>query len=268
MLDDALLWTEVREGGKDVVALATFHTIILYERGLIRLPDVPLAPLPPDANEILRHVYHELQLLVRCRFAVYPNAPFPLTRRFVSAWCDVTPRQARRYVDLLEALDIFYRVGIKDAGEKNRMVLWMPTGYVVPEGWWWPGVTLSRSAARFGRNRRAFACGFLPMRRAFTCRYPVQNQLRTYLGPCPCRDAPPFVLLPAILHRAVERVVAELDAKKGKEREDAATAFLGMYRRDLQEHRLPLVNVKTARTLYRRLGEYLAAVTADDRLAA
>ncbi len=41
---------------------------------------------------------------------------------------------------------------------------------------------LSRSAARFGRNRRAFACGFLPMRRAFTCRYPVQNQLRTYLG--------------------------------------------------------------------------------------
>ncbi len=41
--------------------------------------------------------------------------------------------------------------------------------------------TLSRSAARFGRNRRAFACGFLPMRRAFTCRYPVQNQLRTYL---------------------------------------------------------------------------------------
>ncbi len=42
-------------------------------------------------------------------------------------------------------------------------------------------MSLSRSAARFGRNRRAFACGFLPMRRAFTCRYPVQNQLRTYL---------------------------------------------------------------------------------------
>ncbi len=43
-------------------------------------------------------------------------------------------------------------------------------------------VLLSRSAARFRRNRRAFACGFLPMQRDFTCRYPVQNQLRTYLA--------------------------------------------------------------------------------------
>ncbi len=54
-------------------------------------------------------------------------------------------------------------------------------------------VGLSRSAARFGRNRRAFACGFLPMRRAFTCRYPVQNQLRTYLGAAVSLSMFPFL---------------------------------------------------------------------------
>ncbi len=74
--------------------------------------------------------------------------------------------------------------------------------------------------------------------------------------------------LPPLLHRAVERVAAELDAKRGKGRQDAASAFLQRYRRDLQAHRLPLVNVTTAGTLARRLGTYLDATAVDDRLAA
>lgn len=34
MLDDALRWTAVHEGGKNVVALATFHTVMLHELGV------------------------------------------------------------------------------------------------------------------------------------------------------------------------------------------------------------------------------------------
>ncbi len=134
MLATPSLWTAERKRGADAVGLAAFDTVIAHERGLISLPDVPLVPLPLSADATLRRVYRELHLLVRCRFFVYPCAPIPLTRRFVSVWCDITPKQARRCVTALEACGVFVRVGTMDAGKERWMILWMPTGYDVVEG--------------------------------------------------------------------------------------------------------------------------------------
>ena len=117
------------------VAGAARKTGKLARAGKITLPAMSLLPLPDDARARARGIYPIVGEIFAARWAVYPGAPIPLTRAFVSQWpgANVSEKTAARGIDDLVAMGILALAGEEPSRCGRPMLLYMPAPVVVAE---------------------------------------------------------------------------------------------------------------------------------------
>lgn len=110
---------------------AAWFIRLLVEARLIDPAPVPMRPLPTGASSSLRRVYAGVRLLFGCKWRYTPNAPTPLSWRFVADWCGVSQETVGAAIRTLIAEQIIHQVGsYRTHGQE--MALFVPTA--CPEG--------------------------------------------------------------------------------------------------------------------------------------
>jgi Bifunctional DNA primase/polymerase, N-terminal len=155
-------WTlaEIRAaqvGGRRLARLkgtleARWYRRLFAEAGVIALPDLALAALPPGTPAYVERVRQGFLLLLRVRDGKDPGEPMPFTRGFARDWCGgISEHHARSGIAELKRLAVIEKVGEHPAGAGRRsMDLFRPG----------PGPsTLQRAEARARDRQQAGEAG-------------------------------------------------------------------------------------------------------------
>lgn len=105
---------------------ATWSLRLLVESGVFS--PVPVSPLilPFDAPQHVRRVAEGFTLLLGCRWLYRAGEPAPLTRRFASAWCGVSEKQAEFAIRYLKMSRLIERVA-STRGGYGETSLYLPS---------------------------------------------------------------------------------------------------------------------------------------------
>jgi len=100
---------------------------LLHTAGLLALPPVGVPLAPEGSPGYVARVREGFELLVRCKWFLYPGQPVSYTRAFVHQWCGVSKPDGRKALDELNRLRIIRKVGETKSGYKqNQTALYLP----------------------------------------------------------------------------------------------------------------------------------------------
>ena len=82
----------------------------------------------------LRYAHEMVELLFRVRFAVYPNCPVPLAKRFMASWFGRSEGTAWNYTTALREAGIIQQVGTIII-EGRPCAVYLPVGIEIDPHW-------------------------------------------------------------------------------------------------------------------------------------
>jgi hypothetical protein len=109
------------------LASDVWHVRLLHNAGLVNLPLVTVPPLPDGEPEWVRLARNGFELLLRCKWFLYPDQPVSYSRAFVGQWCNLPTPENHRALDRLVRLRIITKVDEAESalGYRNQTALYL-----------------------------------------------------------------------------------------------------------------------------------------------